>query len=673
MNFGNRYIKLLLYVLLFVANVVLIFNMFPQRSHFNKKYEVGKPWKYELLTAPFDFPIYKTEDELRREQDSVKRYFTPYYKLSHTQASDAIESLKRDTLVGGNAKYYLQRALRSLYDRGVIADEDFNEFSRLGVAYVNISDSSNIWQRRKLADMLTPNLAKDYISKNYPLTKAMLDTIEIERFLCENLSLDKNKSDLALADILKNIPMSDGVVQAGEKIIDRGEIVKSEQMKILNSLKREYDQHSPDTNNTLVDIATLLTVAGLLSLFFIYIILFRQKFIRLKNALFVVLMNLLIAGAASLIIHFDPNFINIVPFTLLAVIIRIFFDSRTALFIHNILVLVIAIFVPYPFIFVLLHITAGMMAVSTLKQLTHRGQLVQSAVLVFFTYSVVYTLYTIIETGAFDLSWQPYLNFAINALLMLFAYVLIYIFEKLFGYLSDVTLVELSNINNKLLMEFASKAPGSFQHVIQVSTLSAAIAQKINANTLLTRTGALYHDIGKMKNPMCFTENQVNGINPLNNMSYEEAARVIISHVSDGVKIAEQNGLPRQIIRFITSHHGNRTQMYFYTMAKNAAPDQEISKEAFSYHGSLPATKEEAIVMMADSVEAASRSLKEYNEDTIGDLVERIVGGQIADQAFKNSPMTFRQVEVAKQVMKENLLNIYHSRVEYPKSHTDKK
>ena len=673
MNFGNRYIKLLLYVLLFVANVVLIFNMFPQRSHFNKKYEVGKPWKYELLTAPFDFPIYKTEDELRREQDSVKRYFTPYYKLSHTQASDAIESLKRDTLVGGNAKYYLQRALRSLYDRGVIADEDFNEFSRLGVAYVNISDSSNIWQRRKLADMLTPNLAKDYISKNYPLTKAMLDTIEIERFLCENLSLDKNKSDLALADILKNIPMSDGVVQAGEKIIDRGEIVKSEQMKILNSLKREYDQHSPDTNNTLVDIATLLTVAGLLSLFFIYIILFRQKFIRLKNALFVVLMNLLIAGAASLIIHFDPNFINIVPFTLLAVIIRIFFDSRTALFIHNILVLVIAIFVPYPFIFVLLHITAGMMAVSTLKQLTHRGQLVQSAVLVFFTYSVVYTLYTIIETGAFDISWQPYLNFAINALLMLFAYVLIYIFEKLFGYLSDVTLVELSNINNKLLMEFASKAPGSFQHVIQVSTLSAAIAQKINANTLLTRTGALYHDIGKMKNPMCFTENQVNGINPLNNMSYEEAARVIISHVSDGVKIAEQNGLPRQIIRFITSHHGNRTQMYFYTMAKNAAPDQEISKEAFSYHGSLPATKEEAIVMMADSVEAASRSLKEYNEDTIGDLVERIVGGQIADQAFKNSPMTFRQVEVAKQVMKENLLNIYHSRVEYPKSHTDKK
>lgn len=671
MNFGNKYVKLSLYILLFVANTVVIFNMFPQRSYFSNHYELGKPWKYELLMAPFDFPIYKSAEELEREQDSVKHYFTPYYNTDSAVVKTALAELEQDTSIKPNTKYYLQRALQNVYSKGLMPQEEFNEFSRLSIGAINLNSSGNIWQKKHLNQILTKKSAIDYISVNYPITKASLEEMGVERFLKENLKLDQHKSDMALSELLSNIPQSNGVVQAGEKIIDRGEIVKAEQMKILNSLKKEYDQHTPDKNNRLVDVATMLLIAGFFSLFVIYILLFRPEFIRLKSALFIVIMNLIIAGLASLVMHYEPSMINVVPFTLIAIIIRIFFDSRTALFIHNIIVLIISIFVPQPFIFVLLHVTAGMIAVSTLKQLTHRAQLVQSALLILLTYTLMYTLITIIDTGGFSFAWQPYLTFAINALLLLFAYVFIYIFEKIFGYLSDVTLVELSNINSKLLMDFAAKAPGTFQHVIQVSTLSAAIAQKIGANTLLARTGALYHDIGKMKNPMFFTENQVNCINPLSQMSYEDAAKVIIAHVSDGVKIAEQHGLPRRIIKFITSHHAKRTQMYFYTMAQNANPGVEVSKEPFTYKGTYPATKEEAIVMMADSVEAASRSLKEYNEESISELVDKIVGSQIADQSFKDSPLTFKQIEIAKQVLKESLTNIYHSRIEYPKSNTE--
>ncbi|MBF0976533.1 MAG: HDIG domain-containing protein [Bacteroidetes bacterium] len=457
------------------------------------------------------------------------------------------------------------------------------------------------------------------------------------------------------------------MVQAGERIIDKGEIVKYEQGKILDSLAKEYSQNAPDKDNRLVSIADIFMIAALLSLFVVYVVLFRPEFIRLKNAAFIILMILIVIGAASLIMNYEPDMIDLVPFTLMAIIIRIFFDGRTALFVHNIVVLIVALFVPSPFIFIMLHIPAGMIAVSTLKQLTHRAQLVRSALSIFITYALIYSCCTIIDTGNFVFTWHPYLVFAINALLLLFAYILIYIFEKMFGYLSDVTLVELSNINNKLLMEFSAKAPGTFQHVIQVSTLVTAIAQKINANTLLARTGALYHDLGKMKNPMCFIENQVSGFNPLNDLTYQEAARIIISHVDDGVKIAEQNSLPKQIINFIRSHHGRSVVKYFYIKAQNESPDVTIDKSLFTYNGILPQTKEEAILMMADSVEAASRSLKEYSEETIGKLVDDIINGQVADQAFKESPLTFKHVEIAKSVLKEKLINIYHSRIEYPK------
>lgn len=667
MNFNNKQIRPLLYVAMFVVTTFLIFKIFPQRTHFDKNYEVGKPWQYELLTAPFNFPIYKTDSEIKAEKDSIKRFFTPYYTLQSNRSRTVVGILSADTTIKGNNKQYLQRAIQNIYKKGVLAQSDYDDLQKSDIKTINISDTSNIWCKAELKNIYTPATALDYIVDAYPIRRSAIDSLNIKRLIVPNLSIDKNKSDLALDELLKNITSSSGMVQTGERIIDRGEIVKYEQFKILNSLKKEYLQHAPERNNKLVALADIFMIAGLLALFVIYVVLFRPEFIRLKNSLFIILMILLVTGCASFIMNYAPNMINIVPFTLIAIIIRIFFDSRTALFVHNIVVLIVSLFVPSPFVFLMLHIPAGMIAVSTLKQLTHRAQLVQSAIFIFITYAFIYSFCTIIDTGTFVFSWRLYTIFMINSILLLFAYILIYIFEKIFGYLSDVTLVELSNINNKLLMDFSAKAPGTFQHVIQVSTLAAAIAQKINANTLLTRTGALYHDIGKMKNPMCFIENQTSGFNPLNDMSYEDAARVIIAHVDDGVKIAEQNGLPQKIINFIRSHHARSTVKYFYIMEQKAHPDKEIDRSRFSYNGRLPDTKEEAIVMMADSVEAASRSLKEYNETTIGELVENIVNSQVSEGAFKDAPLTFKHLEIAKAVLKEKLINIYHSRIEYPK------
>jgi HDIG domain protein len=641
--------------------------MFPQRTHFDKKYEVGKPWHYELLTAPFDFPVYKTKIELSAERDSIKRFFVPYYITDLSKKKSALSALMADSLIDRETRYYLQKAIQNIYKKGVISQAEYDDFQKLQLKYINVSDSSNIWRKVEVKSLLTPSSAINYISSTYPISTSRLDSLNVSRFVVVSLNMDKNKSDMTLNELLKSIPLSSGMVQAGERIIDKGEIVKYEQGKILDSLAKEYSQNAPDKDNRLVSIADIFMIAALLSLFVVYVVLFRPEFIRLKNAAFIILMILIVIGAASLIMNYEPDMIDLVPFTLMAIIIRIFFDGRTALFVHNIVVLIVALFVPSPFIFIMLHIPAGMIAVSTLKQLTHRAQLVRSALSIFITYALIYSCCTIIDTGNFVFTWHPYLVFAINALLLLFAYILIYIFEKMFGYLSDVTLVELSNINNKLLMEFSAKAPGTFQHVIQVSTLVTAIAQKINANTLLARTGALYHDLGKMKNPMCFIENQVSGFNPLNDLTYQEAARIIISHVDDGVKIAEQNSLPKQIINFIRSHHGRSVVKYFYIKAQNESPDVTIDKSLFTYNGILPQTKEEAILMMADSVEAASRSLKEYSEETIGKLVDDIINGQVADQAFKESPLTFKHVEIAKSVLKEKLINIYHSRIEYPK------
>jgi putative nucleotidyltransferase with HDIG domain len=362
----------------------------------------------------------------------------------------------------------------------------------------------------------------------------------------------------------------------------------------------------------------------------------------------------------------------IVPFALLPLVVRVFFDSRTALYVHIIAVLLAAQMVPDATEFVFLQIIVGMVAVSSLKDMNSRSQLVKSALVIFAIYSVSFVGMELARgVDVVELDWSMIFVFGVNSVALLFAYGLIFIIEKLFGFLSEVTLVELSNINSPLLMEFSEKCPGTFQHVLQVSNLAVEVAKKIGANALLVRTGALYHDLGKMVNPMYYTENQT-GVNPLNELPYDEAAQVIISHVQEGVNIAEKWNLPYQIIEFISMHHGCSKVKYFYNSFKNKYPDAEIDEAKFTYSGPLPSTKETAILMMSDAVEAASRSLKSYDEESISKLVENVVNGQIAEGQFKNSPISFKDVEVAKRVFVEKLKNIYHTRIQYPELKNNK-
>jgi putative nucleotidyltransferase with HDIG domain len=356
----------------------------------------------------------------------------------------------------------------------------------------------------------------------------------------------------------------------------------------------------------------------------------------------------------------------IVPFAILPLVVRVFFDSRTALYVHLITVLLAAQMVPDATEFIFLQILVGIVAVSSLKDMNSRSQLVKSALLIFVTYTIAFVSLEFSRGVVFyEIKWDKLLIFVINSATLLFAYGLIYIIEKLFGFLSEVTLVELSNINTPLLMEFSEKCPGTFQHVLQVSNIAVEVAKKIGGNALLVRTGALYHDLGKMVNPMYYTENQTT-VNPLNDLPYDEAAQIIISHVQEGVKIAEKWNLPYQIIEFISMHHGCSKVKYFYNSFKNKYPDVEIDEQKFTYLGPLPATKETAILMMSDAVEAASRSLKSYDEESISKLVEGVVNSQIADGQFRNAPISFRDVEIAKSVFKEKLQNIYHTRIQYP-------
>ncbi|MDR0830726.1 MAG: HDIG domain-containing protein [Prevotellaceae bacterium] len=659
----KKYIQWSIYALMFAGTVFLIFELFPHTAQFDKQYELGKPWKHELLTAPFGFPIYKSDKELKAEKDSLKKNYTPYYVISQKKLDAQLEKLEKENIP---VEHYLQSILKSVYKQGILDIKSVEELNAYKVRDVFVSDSANIWRKTSLKNVYTIRSAYDFICKHAPVSEEQMHTYNINRFLVDNLELDKAKSDEVLKNLEKNISPTVGMVQAGERIIDKGEIVKNQQFKKLNSLKKEYSEHAAEQNNTWVIVGEILAIAGLLFLFALYIILFRPEFISYKNTIFFIMMIVIIVGCAAATIKFAFD-INIVPFALLAIIIRIFFDSRTALFVHIITVLIVSLYASTPYLFVLLHIPAGMVAVSSLKQLTRRSQLVQGAIFIFITYSLLYLLHNLIDGGSFaGIELKTYLMFAINAVLLLMAYIFIGIFERIFGYLSDVTLVELSNINNKLLMEFSTRAPGSFQHIMQVSTLAGAAASAINANALLARTGALYHDIGKMKNPHFFTENQHTDYNPLNEKSYEDAAQLIISHVSDGVKIAESHRLPSKVIAFIKSHHARGVAKYFYTLAVNENGVENVDKTKFTYNGIKPTSKEEAIVMMTDSVEAASRSLKIYNEDTIGNLVENIVNGQIAENSLSNSRISFRDVEIVKRVLKDKLINIYHSRIEYP-------
>lgn len=655
---------------LIICVIAIIIQLFPTENKFKYHFEIGKPWSYELITASFDFPIYKNEETILKETSELLKNYAPYYVIDTTMAQKQFNKLAADYQKNNEKpidnQTFLKNKLEQIYAKGVISAEDLSELNGEARTKIHYILPNRLTRQIPVNELYTPKTAYEEILRDAP---EQVKDYNLNLYLVENLKYDTATSNVAKNDLLKSLSLTSGMIQSGERIIDRGEIVTPESYAALNSLKIEYQKRKSSLQqSSLVIIGEIIIISALVALFFLYLNLFRPRiFDSFGNLLFISLLILIITGLASVTVRYTAWNYFMIPFALLPIIIRVFFDSRTALFAHIITVLIISFMVDNSFRFVVLQIAVGMAAVSSLKDMTQRSQLAQTALYIFLSYVGLYLAFEFISEGELKrIHWLPVLYFGVSSAFLLLAYILIYIFEKIFGLISAVTLVELTNVNSDLMMKFAETAPGTFQHTLQVSNLATEAAKKIGANSLLVRTGALYHDIGKMKNPHYFIENQMGGPNPLAEMNFEEASRKIIDHVHAGVEIARKNHLPEQIINFITTHHGLGKTKYFYNSFINANPGVTPNEEAYCYPGPLPNSKETAILMMADAVEARSRSLGVYTEESINDAVEKMIDSQIADGQFKDAPISFRDVETVKSVFKEKIKNIYHSRIVYP-------
>ena len=671
------YKDLLYKTLIFITTVSIIVYFLPKEGKFNyDEFEINTPWKYGLLQASFDFPIYKNEQQVQKEQDSILATYQPYFHLDKEVGKNMQKRLKEDynknlrnVLPVANYIRYIERSLEDIYNHGIISAEDITLINQDSVERIQLIDK-NIGVEKNVEELYTIKEAYEHlldVDTAY-YDKRILQLCNLNNYLTPNLIYDKEKSESSKKDLLSKISWSNGYVLNGQKIVDRGEIINEQTYNILLSLRKEWEDRSKSTKETRMTILGQVLFVSIFVLFFmIYLELFRKKYYERKGTL-TLLFALVVIFPVILSIMVAQNIgsVYIVPFAMIPIIVGIFLDSRTAFVAHIIIILLCSITLRYPYEFIVLQMSAGMAAIYSLRELSQRSQLFRTAVIVFACYALLYFAFALIQDDDLTkLNTRMYIYFGINGILLLFAYPLLFILEKTFGFTSNVTLVELSNINNSLLREMSEIAPGTFQHSLQMANLAAEAANKIGANSQLVRTGALYHDIGKTLNPAFFTENQ-SGINPHKSLSYEQSAQVIINHITDGIKLAEKHNLPKVIKDFIRTHHGAGVAKYFYISYKNDHPDEEVDISMFSYPGPNPSTKEQAILMMADAVEAASRSLPEYTEESINGLVEKIVDGQVSDGYFKECPITFKDIALVKALFKEKLKTVYHTRITYP-------
>lgn len=669
--------------ILFLIAVAMIVYIFPKQGKFKYEFQnlKGKPWLHEDLIAPFDFAIRKSEDELRQEKAEIIKNAKPYFKFDADVVSKKKSQLKQDLLANwGNQKSkYVQdktlatayKIIDSIYSKGIIeptiiTDNKANDFS---IYVVN----NNVAEEHELRDFYTITSAYDYIKQQLSNNSAVDSKVLLpllENSIAYSIFYDKATSDKILKQSIEDISPSRDIILKEQSIISKGEIIDAQKFQILESLKAEYEGEAGSYGDYMfIILGQILIITLCLSVLVVFLAFFRKDiFIDNAKITFILILIILQVLMARFAVGSSSFSIFILPFCILPVITRAFYDTRVALFVHLVTVLIISFMAPDRFEFAFIQLLGGMVTIFSIVNMRNRSQIFISSGIIFLTYSAAYIGLTIIQEGGRDtLAWQDFAWFGISALLTLFSYPLIFVFEKLFGFISDVSLLELSDTNGKLLRELASRAPGTFQHSLQVANLAEEAIYTIGGNALLVRTGALYHDIGKMEMPMYFIENQANGVNPHDDLSFDESAAIIISHVIKGIEIAKKNNLPEQIIDFIRTHHGTSVTGYFYRSFQNAFPEETIDEAKFHYPGPIPFSKETAVLMMADSVEAASRSMKKYDVESIDTLVEKIINTQIDQNQFMNSDITFKDINTLKKIFKKKLMNVYHVRVEYPR------
>lgn len=662
--------------LIFIATVSVIVYFLPNEGKFNYQFDINKPWKYGLLQASFDFPIYKNDIQVQKEQDSILADYQPYFQIDKEAEKNVLSKLREDynktlrhSLPGTDYVRYIERTLKALYEDGIIAGNDLKRMEEDSIIAIRLVDK-NVATSRFIDQLYTVKEAYEYLlnADTTHYKKKILQQCNLNDYITPNLVYDEEKSEAAQKDLLSNISWANGFVLNGQKIIDRGEIVDEQTYNILESLRKEWEKRSDSVQEKRLTLAGQILYVGIfLFCFMAYLELFRADYYERKGTLTLLFALIVFFPVlSSIMVEQNLSSIYVVPFAMIPIIVRVFLDSRTAFMAHVTIILLCSITLRFPHEFILLQVVAGMVAIYSLRELSQRSQLLRTALVVFISYALLYFAFELIhEDDLTKLNTRMYIYFMINGILLLFAYPLLFLLEKIFGFTSDVTLVELSNINNSLLREMSEVAPGTFQHSLQMANLAAAAANKIGGKSQLVRTGALYHDIGKMVNPAFFTENQ-SGVNPHKSLSYEQSAQVIISHITDGLKLAEKHNLPKVIKNFISTHHGRGLTKYFYISYKNEHPDEEVDQEKFRYPGPNPFTKEQAVLMMADSVEAASRSLPEYTEESISTLVDKIIDTQVSEGYFKECPITFKDIATVKALFKEKLKTMYHTRISYP-------
>lgn len=677
LHISKDIIEHLIKVGVFVCLVVVLVQVHSVRSNgFRYHYSEGRPWAYEELQAPFDFPIYKSEAEVEQSRNETLESYYPCFRLQAVDINAVIDSISANVSYPENiaVKASLKKSLGSIYAVGMVSGEVMSYLNDSGYKYVKIIDSRNVARNYASESCFTPMSAYSKIkAETDTSTFEILEQQSFYRHLYPNLSYDSLLSANLRADLLSSVSITEGAVQQGERIIARGEIVTAEKYKILNSLARTYTEKYSSGLPIWSLVGDVLLEVFFVLLLILYLVRFRPTYYQgMKNVIFflllVVLMVSLSAGAVKLGERLDMQmFVYIVPLAWIPILVRVFFDARTSLYIHWITLILVALMLDDPFTYVIIQVAVGMVVVTSLKDISERSQLARTALYIFLTYAFTYTALTLSVTGDVSkLDWMSYVMFGVNATLLLLAYSLIFVCEKVFKMLSSMTLVELSNVNSDLMLRLAEEAPGTFQHCLQVANLASEAAKRIGADSLLVRTGAMYHDIGKMVCPHNFTENQVGGANPLSQMPILDAVSIVLSHVSNGVSMAKKEHLPQPITDFITTHHGTSKARYFYNTYKNQHPDEEVDESLFTYPGPRPFTREQGILMMADAVEARSRSLQEYTEQSIDEMVEQMVSAQMNDGQLRDTPLTFKDIENIKAVFKQKLQNIYHHRITYP-------
>ncbi len=677
-----RYYHFFYIAFAFSASILILYMIIPGESRFRYEFQKNAPWRHETLIAPFNFAILKPEEVIIKEQDSIKQQFIPYYNedtlissqqpinfnLRLKQASQKISRLNAQTAE------ILSGYLKKIYKAGII-DQSPEKHPLLKDKKLLFVIRGKTARKEPIDSIYSLKTAYQSLSDTIRIllsdqANTLNQNINLADYIQANLSYNEEFNAQELAKLVNSVSLTQGMVQVGERIIFKGDIVTPDKYLILDSLKKSYEtKQGQNIDSYLLIIGKLILIMTCMLILIFYLAFFRPEIFNQKRHLsFILLMIILMVGISRFIMQHDFLSIYVIPMAILPILLRIFFDSRTAIYALMVTCLIVGYFAPNNYEFIFLHLIAGIISVFSLFKLHRRSHLVFTALWVLISYMVTFLAISLVQEGNLDaIHWEDLQWFAANAVLLLLAYPLLYIFEKLFGFVSDVTLIELSNTNQPLLRKLAEEAPGTFQHSLQVANLAEAVIHKIGGNSFLAYAGALYHDIGKTNQPVFFIENQVTGVNPHNDLDYKESAKVIIDHVTYGVKLARRYKLPEILIDFIKTHHGTTQAKYFYTLYKNEHPNEAVDLKDFTYPGPRPRNKETSVVMMIDGIEAAARSLKEKTHEKLKELIDSMIQQKLDEGQMDFADLTLRDIHILKETLTEKLMNIYHIRIEYPK------